>query len=122
MHTESSLSRLAVVTLLMLPLVSCSYFDQLSAMRTFREGNVAYGRGDYAGAVEHYEEIVEILDQVTGDQLLNQQLTATYFYVANFVRQPVQASVGGVSPKTTPTLRKPSSTTRLPPTGSWTRT
>ena len=71
--------------MLVVPLVSCRYIDQISAMRTFKEGNVAYGRGDYKGAVEHYEAIIEILEQVSGegDQLLNEQLKATYFYVAN---------------------------------------
>lgn len=53
-------------------------------MRTFKEGNIAYGRGDYEGAIEHYEEILAILENVgEGDQLINEQLTATYFYVAN---------------------------------------
>ena len=77
--------RLAVVTVLALPLASCSYFDQLSAMRTFQEANNHYGRGDYEGAVERYEEIIEILEQTQagGNTLLNEQLTATYFYIGN---------------------------------------
>ena len=85
MLTGRSLARLAVVALLVVPLVACGYFDQLSALRTFKEANTFYGRGDYEGAVDRYEEIVEILDQTgdAGDELLSEQLTYTYFYIGN---------------------------------------
>ena len=85
MPTGRSFARLAVVALLVVPLVACGYFDQLSALRTFKEANSFYGRGDYEGAVERYEEIVRILDQTgaTGDALLSEQLTITYFYIGN---------------------------------------
>lgn len=83
MKIGRSLARSIVAAGLMVPLASCQYLDQVSAMRTFREANSAYGRGDYMGAVEHYEEILAILEEADEDALLNEQLTATYFYVAN---------------------------------------
>ena len=85
MLTGRSLARLAVVALLVVPLVACGYLNQLSALRTFKEANTFYGRGDYEGAVERYEEIVQLLDQTVdeGDELLSEQLTYTYFYIGN---------------------------------------
>ena len=84
MQNGRSLARFAVVAVLMTPLASCQYLDQVSAMRTFREANSAYGRGDYELAAERYEEILAILENTSNsDQLLNAQLTATYFYIAN---------------------------------------
>ena len=84
MHIRRSLARVTVAAVLIVPLASCGYLAQVGAMRTFKEANLAYGRGDYERAVEHYEEILTILEDVAeGDPLLNQQLTATYFYVAN---------------------------------------
>ena len=85
MPTGCSLARLTVVALLVVPLVACGYFEQLSALRTFKEANSFYGRGDYEGAVERYEEILQILDQAgdAGDALLSEQLTYTYFYIGN---------------------------------------
>ena len=83
MHRGRSLASFVVVAVLMMPLVSCQYLDQISAMRTFKEANSAYGRGDYELAAERYEEILEILETGSTDQLLNEQLTATYFYIAN---------------------------------------
>ncbi len=83
MHSGRSLSRFVVVAVLMMPLAACQYLDQVSAMRTFKEANSAYGRGDYETAAEHYGEILEILETGSSDQLLNEQLTATYFYIAN---------------------------------------
>ena len=84
MQIGRSLARFVVVAVLMAPLVSCQYLDQLSALRTFKEANLAYGRGDYELAAERYEEILAILEEASDStQLLNEQLTATYFYVAN---------------------------------------
>lgn len=83
MHSGRSLARFVVVAVLMMPLAACQYLDQVSAMRTFKEANSAYGRGDYELAAERYGEILEILEAGSTDQLLNEQLTATYFYIAN---------------------------------------
>lgn len=82
MQIGRSFARLVVVTMVVGPLTACQYLDQVSAMRIFKEGNLAYGRGDYEGAIEKYEEILEIIEG-SDDQLLNEQLNATYFYVAN---------------------------------------
>lgn len=84
MQSGRRLARFVVVAVLMTPLVSCGYLDQLSAMRTFRDANSAYGRGDYQSAAEHYEEILAIIETAgESGQLLNEQLTAAYFYAAN---------------------------------------
>ena len=84
MQIGRSLARFVVVAVLMVPLVSCQYLDQVSALRTFKEANSAYGRGDYELAAERYEEILAILQEAgESDALLNAQLTATYFYIAN---------------------------------------
>ena len=85
MPTRRSVARLVVVALLVAPLGACGYFNQLSALRTFKEANTFYGRGDYAGAVERYEEIVQLLEETgeAGDTLLSEQLTYTYFYLGN---------------------------------------
>ena len=85
MQIERSFWQPFVVALLVVPMISCSYIDQLSAMRTFKEANSSYGRGDYERAVEQYEEIIHTLELAgsAGDGLLNEQLTATYFYIGN---------------------------------------
>ena len=84
MQIGRNLATVVVAAVSTAPLISCGYLEQVGAMRTFREANAAYGRGDYERAVEHYEEILTILENVgAGDPLLNEQLTATYFYVAN---------------------------------------
>ena len=81
-HIGRSLLRIGIIAILITPLASCGYLDQVTAMRTFKEGNMAYGRGDYQLALEHYEEILEIIESQS-DSLLNEQLNAAYFYVAN---------------------------------------
>ena len=98
MQSGRSLARFVVVAVLMVPLVSCQYLEQVSALRTFKEANLAYGRGDYALAAERYEEILAILENTAdSDQLLNMQLTATYFYVANSYDQLYKPSRRGDS-------------------------
>ena len=87
MQSVRSVAKLVALVVLVTPLVACEYITMLSqvpAMRAFKEANNAYGRGDYETAVERYEEIVAILESSgNSDQLLNEQLTATYFYIAN---------------------------------------
>ena len=82
MHTGPSLARLAIIAVLMVPLVSCSFFAELSALRTFKDANVLYGRADYGGAVEAYQEVLAVLDENPESQLA-QRLTAAYFYIGN---------------------------------------
>ena len=52
MQTAHKLVRLALVIALTVPLVSCAFFDQLGAMRTFKDANTFYQRGDYEQAIE----------------------------------------------------------------------
>ena len=73
MDTRSVLARLVVVVGLVLPLVSCSYFEQLQAMKTFKEANILYQRQDYDNAAAGYEEVI------AGDP----DLTVAYFYLGN---------------------------------------
>ena len=54
MQTARKLVRLALVIALTVPLVSCAFFDQLGAMRTFKDANTFYQRGDYEQAIEEY--------------------------------------------------------------------
>ena len=56
MNTGRSLAKLIVIAVVMLPLVSCSFFDQVGALRTFRDANSLYGRKDYEAAVEAYRK------------------------------------------------------------------
>ena len=82
MYTGRNLGRLTIIAVLMLPLVSCSFFAELSALRTFKDANVLYGRADYQGAVEAYQEVLDVLTE-NPDSELAQRLTAAYFYLGN---------------------------------------
>jgi len=82
MYTGRNLGRLTIIAVLMLPLVSCSFFSELSALRTFKDANVLYGRADYQGAVEAYQEVLDVLTE-NPDSELAQRLTAAYFYLGN---------------------------------------
>ena len=74
----------AIVTgVLLLPLSGCAFFGELGAVRTFKDANVAYGRGFYDEAIELYEEVLAVIDEGGGESELGQQLTAAYFYLAN---------------------------------------
>jgi tetratricopeptide (TPR) repeat protein len=80
MKTRRSLWRVAIIALLIVPVVGCSLFDELSAIRTFKDANTFYGRGDFEAAVEEYGKVLEILDANPDG---NELLTAAYFYIAN---------------------------------------
>ncbi len=82
MNTGRSLAKLIVIAVVMLPLVSCSFFDQVGALRTFRDANSLYGRKDYEAAVKAYREVLEVV-QESPDSNLSQRLTAAYFYMGN---------------------------------------
>ena len=51
MHTRSFGTRLALIIMVSLPLMSCQFIDQLQAIRTFKDANIAYQRSDYPLAV-----------------------------------------------------------------------
>ena len=82
MQKLRTLARYALILAITMPLVSCAFFDQLSAMRTFKEANFLYGRGEYEAAIEEYQVV---LDAVRADPEgeLGQGMSIAYFYVAN---------------------------------------
>ena len=81
MQTGRSLWGVAVVVAIA-PLASCGFFAELSAMRTFKEANMLYGRADYPAAIEAYHEVLEVLGE-NPDSELAQAMTAAYFYLGN---------------------------------------
>ena len=82
MQTGRSLLRVAVIIAVTAPLASCGFFAELSAMRTFKEANMLYGRADYPAAIEAYHEVLEVLGE-NPDSELAQVMTAAYFYIGN---------------------------------------
>ena len=82
MQTGRSLLRVAVIIALTAPLTACGFFAELTAMRTFKEANMLYGRADYTGAIEAYHEVLEVLGE-NPDSELAQAMTAAYFYLGN---------------------------------------
>ena len=82
MQTLRTLGKYALIVAITMPLVSCAFFDQLSAMRTFKDANFLYGRGDYEAAIEEYQVV---LDAVRADPEgeLAQGMSIAYFYVGN---------------------------------------
>ena len=73
MDTRSVLVRLVLVVGLVLPLTSCAWFEELKAVKRFKEANILYQRQDYRNAVAAYEEVI------AGDP----DMTTAYFYLAN---------------------------------------
>ena len=82
MQTAHKFVRLAVVIALTVPLVSCAFFDQLAAMRTFKDANTFYQRGDYEAAIEEYMNVVETVEADPNSEL-SQAMSVAYFYVGN---------------------------------------
>ncbi len=85
MHTRSFGTRLALIIMVSLPLMSCQFIDQLQAVRTFKDANIAYQRSDYPLAVELYTEV--LADDPT--------LTVAHFYLANSYDQQFRPSLRG---------------------------
>ncbi len=85
MHTRSLGTRLALIVTVSLPLVSCHYVDQLKAIRTFRDANMAYQRSDYPVAAELYEEVLAN----------DPNLTVAHFYLGNSYDQQYRPSLRG---------------------------
>ena len=85
MHTRSFGTRLALIVMVSLPLASCQFIDQLQAIRTFKDANIAYQRSDYPHAVELY---TEVLDN-------DPSLTVAHFYLANSYDQQYRPSLRG---------------------------
>ena len=72
-----------VIISLVIPVSGCTFFEELGAVRTFKDANIAYGRGFYEEAIELYEEVLAVIDQSGGESELAQNLTPAYFYIAN---------------------------------------
>jgi len=85
MHTRSLATRLALIVAVSLPLTACHYVDQLTALRTFKEANMAYQRSDYEQAVELYEEVLAN----------DPNITIAHFYLANSYDQQYRPSLRG---------------------------
>ena len=83
MLKQYTLVRVAVIALAVVPLTSCTFFDELRAVRAFKDANVAYARGRYEDAIELYQRVVEVIDASGVESELAQQLTAAYFYIGN---------------------------------------
>ena len=66
-------TRLALVATMLLPLVSCEYLDQLTALKVIQDAHTQYQRSDYEGAAALYEEVLAN-DPAMAD---------AYFYLAN---------------------------------------
>ena len=73
MQMRSFGARLALVTTLVLPLVSCQFVDQLQAIKVFKDANTFYQRADYEAAAAMYEEVIAN----------DPNMMDAYFYLAN---------------------------------------
>ncbi len=83
MFTQRNLVRLAVVALTAIPLSGCTFFEELGAIRTFKDANTQYQRALYLEAIELYEEVLTVIDSSGGESDLARNLTPAYFYIAN---------------------------------------
>ena len=63
MKTGPSLARLAIIIAATMPLVSCAFVDELTAMRTFKDANAEYQRANYEGAIEEYEQVLTLIPE-----------------------------------------------------------
>ena len=83
LFTRRNVARLAVIALAAIPLSACTFFEELGAIRTFKDANVNYQRALYAEAIENYEEVLAVIDASEGQSELAQNLTPAYFYIGN---------------------------------------
>ena len=82
MQMAGKLARLTLIVAVTVPLGSCAFFDQISAMRTFKDANLLYGRGDYEAAIEQYMQVVDAV-RADPNSELSQAMSVAYFYVGN---------------------------------------
>ena len=73
MQMRSCGTRLVLVAILVFPLVSCQYLDQLQALRMIKDAHLQYQRGDYESAAVLYEDVLAN----------DPNLMDAYFYLAN---------------------------------------
>ena len=82
MNTGPSLARVAIIAVATMPLVSCAFFDELTAMRTFKDANTEYQRANYEAAIEAYDQVLSLIPENPESELA-QQMTTAYFYIGN---------------------------------------
>lgn len=83
MSSQRRIAAAIAVVLITSLLPGCTFFRALGAMRTFREANLEYRRGQYNEAIELYEEVVATIEQPGADNDLLEQLKVVYFYIGN---------------------------------------
>ena len=66
-------TRLALVATMVLPLASCQYMDQLTALKVIQDAHTQYQRSDFEGAAALYEEVIAN----------DPNMVDAYFYLAN---------------------------------------
>ncbi len=79
MNKRSSAAYLALLIGLSVTLTGCGYFNQVRAMKAFKDGNKAYAASDWRVAVENYEEAA----QMTANDPTCEWCPAIYFYLGN---------------------------------------
>ncbi len=73
MQIQSFGARRVLVALMVLPLASCQYVDQLKAIAEIQDAHLAYQTGNYQAAAELYEHVLAN----------DPSMTDAYFYLAN---------------------------------------
>jgi len=79
MRMRSSAAYLALFVGLSVTLAGCGYFNQIRAMKAFKDGNKAYAASDWRVAINKYEEA----SQLTASDASCEWCPAIYFYLAN---------------------------------------
>lgn len=79
MNKRSSAVYLALFVGLSVTLAGCGYFNQVRAMKAFKDGNKAYAGSDWRAAAEKYEEAAELSASVPDCEWC----PAIYFYLGN---------------------------------------
>ena len=73
MLTRFKVTHVALVVGLAVSMTACSQFQNLKAMKLFKDANADYARQDYRAASEAYEEVLAA----------DPALTTAYFYLGN---------------------------------------
>src|SRR3989337_2853424 len=79
MNKRSSAAFLALCIGLSVTLAGCGYFNQVRAMKAFKDGNKAYAASDWRAAAQHYEEAA----QLTANDPECEWCPAIFFYLGN---------------------------------------
>ena len=79
MRMRSSAAYVALFVGLSVTLAGCGYFNQIRAMKAFKDGNKAYAASDWRVAINKYEEA----SQLTANDASCEWCPAIYFYLAN---------------------------------------